>query len=666
LRHRVGAAADQGFATSPWTPIPGADHWARQMSTVLDDLDYRVTLLAGATAPEAAALSAAVFDFLGSADPDDTMIVHVITHGDQPADLDTVYAIGADGRRQESCNVDSWVRSVAAGSNSSPQTLFLLDFCRSGLATAPRWHRRPFRASNRAWVLAASAADEDAFDCSFSRAVVETLHEVAAGDFMTHPSRPTVPYLSVTARIRDIVSGRDLACGALPVQEPTGTPVDTMTAARLNLPFFPNPDYRRAAIDDALVDVEDRLAEFVREVDHLVDARHFRDRAAARWEAGRRPGLFQGRERELRELSAWMDGSTEASSRIVTGSPGVGKSAVLGVLVCAAHPVLRHPTEEVWGHLPTPAANPHLAAVHARQQSIDAIVASLAAQLSLDLAQVSAGGILEAIAAHNTTPVIVIDALDEAVEAEALCARLVVPLARARRSDGSLACRLLVGVRPWNEFRALRQAVLTAGGSVIDLDRVPASELVVSLRTYVRRMLAASSWYGSVDGQAYVGPIADGVAATLVRPDEGAAERWGGFLIARLFAEYVAHILPPVTDYGAAERLVAGIPATLPEVLEMTLRQPGVTPWMRSVLAAVAHARGEGMPPTLIRAVAPLFAPDAAEPPSVREVRQALKDGRFYLRQSADVTGTSIFRLFHQGLAEYLRDHPRDRPSVGT
>ncbi|MGW0916652.1 AAA family ATPase [Streptomyces sp. NPDC002784] len=658
--------AEEAIDSAAWPPLPDAGDWAGRVATMLDELGFQVTLLAGATAPAAADLGAAVTRTIQEVGPDDVVIVHVITHGDQPPDMDTAYAIGADGRRDETCNVDAWVRTVVAGGDARPRTLFLLDFCRSGVATVPRWHRRPFQASNRAWVLAASAPDSDAFDCAFSRAVVQVLREVAAGDFCTHPSRPTVPYLAVSARIREVVAGDDGDGVLLPIQEPTGTPIDTMTAARLDLPFFPNPDHRRAAFDDALAAMDDRLAEFAREVDHLVDPRHFRDRAAARWEAGRRPGLFQGRERELRALSALVDGAAAAVPWIVTGSPGVGKSALLGVLVCAAHPTLRHATEEVWGHLPAPAATPHLAAVHARQQTVDAITTSLLTQLAPEAASAeapaSAEALLEVVAERPVAPVIVIDSLDEAIDSEQLSARLVVPLTRVRRADGSAACRLIVGMRPWEEFEPLRRAVALAGGTILDLDQVPAAELAGNLRAYVQRVLRAGRGYGSVDGHWFVTAIADGVAATLTRTGD-AQPRWGGFLIARLFAEYVAHTLPPVTDQAQADRLLAQVPASLPEVLEMTLRRPEVGPWMRPVLAALAHARGVGMPPKIIRAIAPLFAPDGLGSPSTRDVRRALEEGRFYLRQSADVSGTSVFRLFHESLVEYLLAHPRAVPA---
>ncbi|MFF0227027.1 hypothetical protein [Streptomyces sp. NPDC004629] len=648
-----------------WRPIPGADDWAAQVSAALEDLGYRVTLLTGDASPGSGELGAAVCAVIRECEADDVLIVHVITHGDESPETDTVHAVGADGQRHELSDVDVWLRSVAGAAGDSPQTLFLLDFCRSGGAAAPRWLKRPFRASNRCWVLAASAPGEDAFNCSFSQAVVTALREVAAGDFVTHPSRPAVPYLAVTSRIRELMVGGRPDVHARPFQDPTGTPIDTMEAARLHLPFFTNPDHRQAAFDEALVDVADRLAEFVRELDHLVDARHFRDRAAGRRDAGRRPGVFQGRRRELTELSAWMNGAGTASPRIVTGSPGVGKSAVLGVLVCAAHPVLRSPTEEVWGHLPAPSANPHLAAVHARQASVDAVVESIAAQLSFGARSVP--DLLTAVVRADKPPVIVIDALDEALNAGDLCARLLVPLASAHRPDGEGACRLLVGMRPWREFGALQAATRQAGGSILDLDETPVDEIRSGLRTYVERVLPASDWYGSIDGQRFVTPLAERIAEVLAQPSGPGEERWGGYLIASLFTDYLIRTFPRITEHAAVDRLASVIPTTLPAVLEMSLRQPTGAPWLRPVLAAVAHARGEGMPPTLIRALAPLYATgmDLGQP-SMRDVRKALGEGRFFLRQSADIAGNSVFRLFHEGLAEYLRARPVDSAVLAT
>jgi hypothetical protein len=153
---------------------------------------------------------------------------------------------------------------------------------------------------------------------------------------------------------------------------------------------------------------------------------------------------FTGRVDQLRRLATWMDSHNDlanpsgrddgggAGLRVVTGNSGVGKSALLGVLVCAAHPRLRESTQQLWwvaAHRPS--QNPHLAAVHAHQRGVAEITASLGRQplgsygARYPGPEVFPGGevfpadartpaeLIVAIAGLAVRPVIVLDALDE-------------------------------------------------------------------------------------------------------------------------------------------------------------------------------------------------------------------------------------------------------------
>jgi WD40 repeat protein len=60
------------------------------------------------------------------------------------------------------------------------------------------------------------------------------------------------------------------------------------------------------------------------------------------------------------------------------------------------------------------------------------------------------------------------------------------------------------------------------------------------------------------------------------------------------------------------------------------------------------------MPASVIRRVAAMFAPDLPTP-SPADIAVALRASRSYLRQSADGEKASVYRLFHEGLAERLR-----------
>jgi hypothetical protein len=130
-----------------------------------------------------------------------------------------------------------------------------------------------------------------------------------------------------------------------------------------------------------------------------------------------------------------------------SGGSGLGKSALLGVLVCAAHRELRAPTRPVWDRVAqAPLLIEPLAAVHARGRGLGAVVASVARQLGIP----AAGGAAELVAAVHglpARPVVVLDALDEAERPAEIAAELLRPLAELPPVAGREAVRLLVGAQ---------------------------------------------------------------------------------------------------------------------------------------------------------------------------------------------------------------------------
>ncbi|WP_460492409.1 hypothetical protein [Dactylosporangium cerinum] len=115
-----------------------------------------------------------------------------------------------------------------------------------------------------------------------------------------------------------------------------------------------------------------------------------------------------------------------------------------------------------------------------------------------------------------------------------------------------------------------------------------------------------------------------------------------------------------------ASELGRRVPMTLPDLLELDLTVRAGVRWLRPVLAAVAHARGDGMPARIIGHAARAFLgvqiPEEAPPD---EIAAALATARFYLRRVTDVDGTTLYRLFHQSLADHLRSHPVQRTETG-
>ncbi|MER5433691.1 hypothetical protein [Streptomyces sp. NPDC002588] len=148
-------------------------------------------------------------------------------------------------------------------------------------------------------------------------------------------------------------------------------------------------------------------------VDEGRDAGHFIDRVGT---------YFVGRRHQLRQLAPWLDSAADGGICVVTDDPGSGKSALLGAIVCAAHPVLCAALPQVSGRLEAldpeggPSPNENLAAVHARQRGIDEVLTSLGRQLGLTS---RAGGAIPADFVHEVrllaeAPALVIDALDDA------------------------------------------------------------------------------------------------------------------------------------------------------------------------------------------------------------------------------------------------------------
>jgi hypothetical protein len=426
------------------------------------------------------------------------------------------------------------------------------------------------------------------------------------------------------------------------------------------LRFFSNPYHShgwtiRDHVDPALAAL----------LDEAVDYRHFTGRASGAEAMFQSTdiGFFHGRAEELRILSAWAMGEGPPF-RIVTGKPGVGKSALLGVMVCAAHPALRKRTRPLWQKLDdVPPLLPNLAVVHARRRSLDVIAAAIARQWNLGSPPIGTGwnadSIATAIQRRDQPPIVILDALDEAERPEDVVAALIVPLAAVIRSDGSAVCRMLVGTRPETRFQDLFDRA--RNGGLMDLGVVSRSRLRVDLGLYIHDLLRNTSGYGALKAAPAAKVLAEAIARALTTGDGGehdpAPLAWGEYLVAGLYVHYLFDRV--VEDVDAAARLGEAVPRDLLRVLELDLGRRGDRGWLRPVAAALAFAEGAGMPEGLVARAAGAFNPfGGADGPDLADVRDALEALRFYLRRDVDTDGSTLYRLFHQGLADQLRDDP--------
>lgn len=664
-----GDAGDEERGLADWDALPYAERCTRELHQALRGAGYEASISTDPAQLSASALGGQIDDLLTDAGVE-VAVVHVLSHGEH-RQRGGVYVVGADGRVSPDTRVEDWVVRVA-DDPSAPHTLFLLDLCHAGAATRLQWQPPEAGQHERAWVIAAAGAADPAYAGRLTRAAATVIRRIVSEDIDFSPTLPTVSFTTLFDLIAKELRALAAQEGGYQ-QEPTATP----TVGTVHVPFFVNPRYRPDAARVAAEAVGSATAPFV---DPVLDAEHFRDRAAACGPAtgDTVAGCFAGRAPQLRRLSAWMDHADAVGTGliVVTGSPGAGKSALLGVLVCAAHPVLRGPTKSLWRHAAArPSLNPDLIAVHARQRAMDVILASLATQLGIEFdgnGEISPDAVVEAIAQRDRRPVIVIDAVDEAIHPRQLLEQLLEPLAQTRRPDGTVACQLLLGMRPWPEFASLIDATEQAGG-MIDLDAIPVAQRRHDVAQYVTNLLELQPDYADTAQSPGRRAFADALAAALVPATQPpfhhdtADQHWGEFLVAVLYTHWVTrYARPSLADPQHAAVIGANVPLTLPAVLELDLAARSDTPWMRPVLHAVAHGFGAGMPLTVIQAVASVFADVPHATPTRQEIAAALDAARFYLRTSTDTDGTTLYRLFHQGLTNTLISptrHPSRSPS---
>jgi len=622
---------------------------ARELAAALADLGYDVKDAASESMPSAE-LGSLVTGTLRGGEPGGLAIVHVVSHGEDADGDATVFALGSDGVRHGEASVAHWLTMHQDG--DGPTALFLLDLCSAGTAARLPWQVRLDRP--KGWVIAASAPGSTAYDGRFTRAVINVLR--ALGSLDVDPTLPHVPLSTVARAIRREVN-RLIATEDAFTQQVVGSLVDITADAEPA--FFPNPAYSPSPRARLRSEVDPGKLPYLDDLDEGLDAHHFIGRAAGLGGLSDGDpdlvgtgmvGCFAGRQRELRRISSWLDGEDDGALWVVTGSPGAGKSALLGVLVCAASPELRAATRPIWDEVArAPRAIDRLAAVHARQRGPAAVAASIARQLALP-ENLAPQELVAAVRGGNRPAVVVVDALDEADDAVRLMNELLLPLTEPA-ADGTPA-RVLVGVRPpenYPQFTPLFQRA-----AVVNLDDVDQKVLENDLRNYVSNLLHTTQTYGDLGG--VVGEFALATARRLAAPDERGRRSWGPFLVAGLYTRHFVSAYAGenvVTDPGVAKRLGRDVPADLAKVLELDLDLQKDQPWLRPVLVTLAYARGDGMPVSLVARVAPVFAPGLPAP-TVSEIRAALAAGKFYVRQSLDTDHSNLYRLFHEGLAETL------------
>ncbi|MGW0827031.1 AAA family ATPase [Streptomyces sp. NPDC002845] len=584
---------------------------------------------------------------------EEPLIVHFAGHGTRGTNGGLYLApTGADARAEfldDTCI--SFDQLLSAAENGTRPVLFLLDVCGAGQAIVQQQlqdlaARRAQGMVRTAWIIGACINDADTYAARFSAATAAILHQLADGTLDLTPALEYVPVDTFAAAIDRELARADRAAG-FPGQTIVRTPHVEVCAEPQ--PFLPNPAHRRAPHAALLDGMDPRLREFAHACSPGLDPLHFATRAAGNPNAD--IIQFSGRTSALGRIQRWI--SADRASRepllVVTGGPGSGKSALLGVTACLTHsqlaPLRPRVRNAVRAFRAVPAGR--VLAVHARQLTLQQIADSLRHQLNGQPAR--RGGIPRSEGSRSQTgmaqlldelrgggeTVVILDALDEALDPGAVVDSLLLPLIEAYTRSAS-GPRVMIGTRPWwDVFPELHAYTVQNSGSVLNLDPVTdhdRSVLADDLHAYLDLILDTRS------PAHHIRYVADRIANYT---DSGA------FLVAALYAD---HLLTTAADDTVPP------PCSITEVFDLhrtTLAR--AEPWIEPVLAVLGRAQGQGMPLDLIHTTALAQCPPTSSQPTpqLTDTRRALTKVAFYLRTTPDSEQRLLYRYFHQALTDH-------------
>ena len=379
--------------------------------------------------------------------------------------------------------------------------------------------------------------------------------------------------------------------------------------------------------------------------------RHWRPRSRGVTVDSERGYRFRGRTAALTQITAWLDRpAPDRKVLVVTGSPGVGKSAVLGRVVTTAD-------AGVAAALPADDTSVRTrvgsvaCAVHAKGKTALDIAAEISRAASAklpkrpeDLAPALAETLTEAIvhspAGQARRFNVVIDALDEtssSSEAQAVIDRIVLPVAETCAGTG---VQVVVGTR-----RGVAEVDLLgrfgAAAEVIDLD----DARYFALEDLVQYALATLQLRGDERPDSPYAPIA--VALPVAERIAQISEP--NFLVAGLIAR--AHGLH---DHQVVTPADITITPTVDAALHAYLERIPVTdgPPAEELLTVLAFAESQGWTADLwVTAVSAL----TGRRLTAEQLRRfARGPAATFLIESTPGGGDPAFRLFHQALADTL------------
>ncbi|MFF1611985.1 caspase family protein [Amycolatopsis sp. NPDC058278] len=565
--------------------------------------------------------------------PDDIVAVYLGCHGEVLDDAHEHMLLTADADPDD---VDDALPTVELARKMLRGTrirrvLLMLDTCYSGHG-GDEFTAAAITSMTRKWgdthgsglaVITSAQSSEQAVTGVFPRLLRD-----AVGSLTTAGSNPAVLPLDSIVRAMNADSDK-------PGHQTIGYSVAGLTGEVP--PFLPNPRHGTSLtkVDLAI----QHASEF--EVHEERRDTELRTRLLIRAMGGNSSGTggwwFAGRHTALLDITAWLHHPDPSRPLlVVTGNPGSGKTAVLGLIASLTHPQRRVTVPVHTLGLPA-AAVPALAsvdvAIYAQRLTTDQVLAGIATAVRSRAD--TPGQLLEELVDRDTPLTVLIDALDEAADPDDLTRRLLRPL--VDHAAGKI--RLLVGTRDFLLDR-LGQRRDTA----IDLDADRYADLQ-ALTTYATTCLLEASpnspYRSETPGR--LRAVAEAVAA--------AADP--SFLVAGITSATLAARDQTVDPQDSG--WCRALPRLPGEAMHRDLetRFDDKAKKVRDLLRPLAFAEGQGLP------WEDIWAPVASRAAGITYTDEDLlwlrKHAGSYVVEATE-DGRSTYRLYHQALADYLRD----------
>ncbi|GAA3452270.1 trypsin-like peptidase domain-containing protein [Dactylosporangium matsuzakiense] len=352
-------------------------------------------------------------------------------------------------------------------------------------------------------------------------------------------------------------------------------------------------------------------------------------------------GRFRGRSAALQNIVDWLDRpAPDGRVLVVTGSPGVGKSAVLGRIITTADEDIRKHLADDDDAVRATVGAVHCA-VHAKGKTALEIAAEVARGASVAL-PTQPGDVILALRRRLDFPQarfnLIVDALDEAVspvQARKLLDDVLKPLA-AQCAD--VGVQVIIGSRRADDAGDLLARL--ADAVLIDLDNADYFA-EADLAAYARVTLRQAS--EKTNSRAYTedsvaGPVADRIAALSAQ----------NFLVAGLTALTYGQREGPAI-LSAAVAFTPTVGAALAAYIHQ-LRPVGRAP-AELVLSVLAHAEAPGLPLPLWRTGIAAFGGTVSEEDLLAFAHGAAAN---FLVETGAEHRPPAFRLFHQALNDAL------------